>query len=56
MVGTVILNSTVDTLTLEVTSTTDIRLEVEEAVHGFLHSEEVDGAVELDAVKLPLVN
>ena len=56
MVDIVILNSTVDTLTLEVTSTTDIRLEVEEAVHGFQRSEEVDRAVDLDAVKLPLAN
>ena len=55
MVDIVILRA-VDTLTLEVTSTTDIRLEVEEAVHGFLRSEEVDRAVELDAVKLPLAN
>ncbi len=52
----VILNTTVDTLTLEVTSTTDIRLEVEESVQGFQRSEEVDRSVELDAVKLPLVN
>ena len=53
MVDIVILNSTVDTLTLEVTSTTDIRLEVEEAVHGFQRSKEVDREVELGEVKLP---
>jgi len=55
VVDTVILRA-VDTLTLEVTTTTDIRLEVEESVQGFQRSEEVDRAVELDAVKLPLVN